>query len=133
MVRSPVKGRVINQDLIMPRTTRTFKADMPRASATPMTAPTRVWVVEIGNPRREQMSTVGAAANSAALTPNMEDDKMNHIDAINALGGRKLAEGKATLHGGVHMKSTTKITAADTAGVDPRLPLGGERRDFILK
>ncbi len=47
-------------------TTRRFSAPIPRARPTPSTAPTRVWVVEIGRPMLEAPTTVVAVASSAA-------------------------------------------------------------------
>ena len=46
----------------MPR----LSADTPRARPTPSTAPTSVWVVEIGKPVPDAITTVHAAASSAA-------------------------------------------------------------------
>ena len=43
-----------------------FSAPIPRAKPTPRTAPTRVWVVEIGSPVPEANTTVAAAPSSAA-------------------------------------------------------------------
>lgn len=59
-------GRVISQDITMVPITRRLSAAMPRARPTPSTAPTRVWVVEIGRPVPEASTTVEAAASVAA-------------------------------------------------------------------
>ena len=50
----------------MLRITAMLSAPMPRASPTPSTAPTRVCVVEMGNPVPEATTTVLAAARVAA-------------------------------------------------------------------
>ena len=47
-------------------TVRRFSEPMPRAMPTPSTAPTRVWVVEIGRPVPDASTTVVAAPSSAA-------------------------------------------------------------------
>ena len=47
-------------------TTPRLSALMPFANPTPSTAPTRVWVVDTGMPVPEAITTVVAAANSAA-------------------------------------------------------------------
>jgi len=59
-------GRVtIHDKNILPMTPK-FKALMPLASPTPKTAPTRVCVVDTGMPVPEAITTVVAAAISAA-------------------------------------------------------------------
>ena len=66
IARPAPAGSVITQDMkILPMTLR-FRAAMPRAKPTPSTAPTRVWVVEIGSPVADAVTTVAAAPNSAA-------------------------------------------------------------------
>ena len=52
-------------NIAFPAITRGFALSIPRASATPRTAPTIVWLVEMGSPSFEQASTVVAVANSA--------------------------------------------------------------------
>ena len=59
-------GSVITQDTTMFLTTPKLIAAIPLARPTPNTAPTKVCVVEIGNPEPEAMTTVVAAASSAA-------------------------------------------------------------------
>ena len=59
-------GRVTTQDTTILRTTPMLIAAIPRAIPTPNTAPTKVCVVEIGKPVLEAITTVVAAANSAA-------------------------------------------------------------------
>ncbi|CAI0390443.1 unnamed protein product [Linum tenue] len=49
----------------LPRS-RSFKGSSPLANPTPITAPTRVWVAEIGRPSFDAPRTTEAAANSAA-------------------------------------------------------------------
>ena len=49
-------------------TTRRSIAPMPRASPTPSTDPTRIWVVDTGMPRREANTIVVAAASSAQVS-----------------------------------------------------------------
>ena len=66
IARPAPAGRVIIQDMKMVLTTRRFKAAIPRAIPTPSTAPTSVWVVEIGSPVAEAITTVEAAPSSAA-------------------------------------------------------------------
>ncbi len=66
MERPAPAGRVISQDITMVPITPRLSAAMPRASPTPSTAPTRVWVVEIGRPVPEASTTVVAAARVAA-------------------------------------------------------------------
>lgn len=58
-------GMVTIQARHMSRIMRRFRAAKPPARPTPSTAPTSVWVVETGRPRRDAKSTVKAAANSA--------------------------------------------------------------------
>ena len=55
----------MTHDIIIPPTTRKSNAPIPRASPTPITAPTAIWVVETGIPVREAITTVAAAASSA--------------------------------------------------------------------
>ena len=57
---------MITQETTILRTTVIFIAAIPRAIPTPKTAPTSVCVVEIGNPVPEAITTVLAAASSAA-------------------------------------------------------------------
>jgi hypothetical protein len=64
-VNPAVKGTVINQEYQMSRITFRFKALIPLAIPTPITAPTKVWVVEMGSPKREHTRTVVAHPNSA--------------------------------------------------------------------
>ena len=59
-------GRVITQETTILRTTFMLMAAIPRAMPTPSTAPTKVCVVEMGKPVPEAITTVLAAANSAA-------------------------------------------------------------------
>ena len=59
-------GRVIIQDNNILPTTPAFTADIPLARPTPSTAPTNVWVVEMGRPVPDAKTTVVAAASSAA-------------------------------------------------------------------
>ena len=59
-------GNVTIHEITMLRTTPKFNAAIPRAMPTPKTAPTNVCVVEIGKPVPEAITTVEAAANSAA-------------------------------------------------------------------
>ena len=59
-------GSVTTQEVKMVPITRRFSEPMPRAMPTPSTAPTRVWVVEIGRPVPEASTTVVAAARVAA-------------------------------------------------------------------
>ena len=59
-------GSVTTQETIILPTTEKSTADNPLAKPTPNTAPTSVWVVEIGKPVPEANTTVVAAANSAA-------------------------------------------------------------------
>ena len=60
-----VNGMVVTQEiniiLIIPR----FKVGKPLANPTPITAPTRVCVVEIGRPNFEHIKTKEAEANVA--------------------------------------------------------------------
>ena len=59
MIAKPAPaGRVIIQDSKIEPTTRVLSAPIPRAKPTPNTAPTRVWVVEMGRPVAEAMTTV---------------------------------------------------------------------------
>ena len=58
-------GMVISQELTILRMTLRFNAAIPRARPTPMTEPTRVWLVDTGRPSLEQTRTVVAVANSA--------------------------------------------------------------------
>src|SRR6056297_2594744 len=53
---------VTNQDTKMVPTTRRLMAVMPRTSPTPSTAPTSVWVVEMGSPVPDAITMVAAAA-----------------------------------------------------------------------
>ena len=64
--RAAPTGSVTIQDKKILPTTRRFNAPIPRAIPTPNTAPTNVWVVETGIPVPDAMTTVVAAANSAA-------------------------------------------------------------------
>ena len=64
-VTTAVAGTVISHELMMARMMVRFRAAMPRAMPTPMTEPTRVWLVETGNPSLEHTRTVVAVANSA--------------------------------------------------------------------
>lgn len=66
MARPAPAGKVMTQDIKILPTTRKFNAPMPRAKPTPNTAPTNVWVVEIGSPVAEASTTVVAAASSVA-------------------------------------------------------------------
>ena len=59
-------GSVIIQDNIILPTTLAFTAEIPLARPTPSTAPTNVWVVEMGRPVPDAKTTVVAAASSAA-------------------------------------------------------------------
>ena len=59
-------GNVITHDTTIFLTTPKLIAAIPLAIPTPNTAPTRVCVVEMGKPEPEAMTTVEAAANSAA-------------------------------------------------------------------
>ena len=59
-------GKVTIHDKIILPTTLRLIAPMPLAKPTPNTAPTKVWVVDMGKPVPEAMTTVPAAANSAA-------------------------------------------------------------------
>ena len=57
---------MISQLAKMDPITRRSIAAMARARPTPSTAPTRVWVVEMGRPVAEARTTVDAAASVAA-------------------------------------------------------------------
>ena len=59
-------GMVTSHDAAISFTTSVLTLLSPRASPTPMTAPTSVCVAEMGRPRREAMTTTVAAENSAA-------------------------------------------------------------------
>ncbi len=59
-------GNVTTHEVIISRITRGFKLAIPLANPTPITAPTNVWVVEMGHPNFEAKTMVVAAANSAA-------------------------------------------------------------------
>ena len=59
-------GKVTTQETTIFLMTPIFNAAIPLAIPTPSTAPTRVWVVEIGKPVPDANTTVEAAANSAA-------------------------------------------------------------------
>ena len=59
-------GSVISQDRKIEPMMRVLSAPMPRAKPTPNTAPTSVWVVDMGRPVAEAITTVPAAPNSAA-------------------------------------------------------------------
>ena len=76
MIDNPAPtGNVTTQETIILPTTEKSTADKPLAKPTPSTAPTRVWVVEIGKPVPEANTTVVAAANSAA----------NHLLGVNSV------------------------------------------------
>ncbi len=63
--RAPT-GTVTIQDVaILPRVLKLIDLT-PWANPTPITPPTRVWVVEMGKPSRLAKTIVRAAANSAA-------------------------------------------------------------------
>ncbi len=66
MAKPAPAGMVITHDKNTLLTTSMLMADIPRAMPTPSTAPTRVWVVEMGMPVPEANTMVVAAANSAA-------------------------------------------------------------------
>ncbi len=59
-----MNGTVANQETIIFLMILRSRLAKPRASPTPMTDPTSVWVVEIGNPSLEQIKTTVAAPNS---------------------------------------------------------------------
>ena len=59
-------GKVTIQDTTIFLTMPKFSAETPRAKPTPNTAPTNVCVVEIGRPVPDAITTVQAAASSAA-------------------------------------------------------------------
>ncbi len=60
-----VNGTVANQDTAISLTIPRFSVGRPRASPTPITEPTKVWVVETGNPIFEQTRTTVAPAKVA--------------------------------------------------------------------
>ena len=60
--RAPA-GRVTTHDTMILRTMVMLIAAIPRASPTPMMAPTRVWVVDIGSPVPDAITTVLAVAS----------------------------------------------------------------------
>ena len=60
-VNGTVASQEINISFIIPR----FSVGRPRANPTPMTEPTRVWVVETGKPILEQIRTTVAPAKVA--------------------------------------------------------------------
>ena len=64
-VMRATRGTVINQALIIFLMTFKLRAAMPLARPTPITDPTRVWLVDTGRPSLEQTRTVVAVANSA--------------------------------------------------------------------
>ena len=66
MVRPAPTGMVTTQEITISRTVFRFNASKPLARPTPNTAPTRVWVVEIGIPNLLASTMVTAAENSAA-------------------------------------------------------------------
>ena len=66
IVRMATTGNVIIQDVKIVRTVRVLIAVIPLAKPTPMTAPTKVWVVETGSCILEHTSTVIIAPMSAA-------------------------------------------------------------------
>jgi hypothetical protein len=59
-------GKVITQETTIFLTTPKLIAAIPLAIPTPNTAPTKVCVVDIGNPEPDAITTVVAAASSAA-------------------------------------------------------------------
>ena len=65
MASKIVNGNVTIHESPMFFNIRKSRVPMPRMSPTPTTAPTSTWVVEIGNPRREQIKMVVAAPNCA--------------------------------------------------------------------
>ena len=65
MVMPAAMGMVATHDFRTVQIILRFKAEIPRASPTPITEPTRVWVVEIGMPILEKSRTVVAAPNVA--------------------------------------------------------------------
>ncbi|BAA29730.1 117aa long hypothetical protein [Pyrococcus horikoshii OT3] len=60
----PATGTVTNQEIIISFTTLLFIAFTPLANPTPITAPTTVWVVEIGIPSQLAIKTTVAAEKS---------------------------------------------------------------------
>lgn len=66
MARKAPAGRVTTQEIKIVLITFRFIAAIPLAKPTPSTAPTKVWVVDIGIPVAEAITTVVPAANSAA-------------------------------------------------------------------
>ncbi len=65
MASAAPAGSVITQERKIERTTVKSSAHRPRASATPITAPTKVCVVETGSPSPDAIMTVVAVASSA--------------------------------------------------------------------
>lgn len=59
-------GRVTAHETTISFTVSARTLLRPRANPTPMTAPTSVWVAEIGSPNLDAPKTTDAAANSAA-------------------------------------------------------------------
>ena len=64
-VKIAAVGMVINHEVIILRITRRLRVAIPLAKPTPIIDPTMVWVVEIGMPNLENISTVVAVENSA--------------------------------------------------------------------
>ena len=62
---APTGSVTTHERMILPTTPR-LMAPIPRASPTPSTAPTSVCVVYMGKPVPDAITTVPAAANSAA-------------------------------------------------------------------
>ena len=60
-----VNGIVVIQETSIILTMLKFNVGNPRASPTPITEPTRVWVVEIGSPSLEHIKTTEAAPKVA--------------------------------------------------------------------
>ncbi|URD93805.1 hypothetical protein MUK42_32723 [Musa troglodytarum] len=59
-------GMVTAQEVTISRTVSALTLLSPLAKPTPITAPTRVWVAEMGRPSFDATRTTEAAANSAA-------------------------------------------------------------------
>ena len=66
MAKNAPAGTVTTQETTMFLTILRLMAAMPRASPTPIMAPTRVWVVDMGSPVPEASTTVPAVASCAA-------------------------------------------------------------------
>ena len=75
--KPPIGSVTIQERMIFPMTRKSI-APMPRASPTPMTAPTRMWVVDTGMPVPEASTTVAAAASSAALEAYLSNGLLRH-------------------------------------------------------